>query len=255
MRVDHANRVSIITLDRPEKLNAIDSATLHDLDAVMTELGADSGVGAVVITGEGKAFSAGADIAAMSSFDGPHDFSAYIELMTDVYEHIERLPKPTIAAINGVALGGGFELALACDLRVMADTARVGLPEVKLGLLPGGGGTQRLSRAVPVAVAKRMLMTGDPIGADEAHRFGLVNEVAPVEAVVNRAVELASQLADGPALALAAAKRLVDNGRAMPLSGAIVYERETVSMLFGSGDGIEGVRAFVDKRPAKFQGR
>jgi enoyl-CoA hydratase len=160
-----------------------------------------------------------------------------------------------VAAINGIALGGGFELGLACDLRLMADTARVGLPEVKLGLLPGGGGTQRLSRLLPVAVAKRMLMTGDSMGADDALRFGLVNEVAPAGTVVDRAMLLAAQLGEGPALALAAAKRLVDNGRSMPLSSAISYERETVSMLFGSGDGIEGVRAFVDKRPPKFQGR
>jgi enoyl-CoA hydratase len=255
MRVTHEGRVAVVTLDRPDKLNAIGAHTLRDLDGVITALESDSGVGAVVITGDGKAFSAGADIAEMSSFDHPHDFSVFIELMTDVYDNIERLPKPSIAAINGIAFGGGFELALACDLRVMAESARVGLPEVKLGLLPGGGGTQRLARAVPAAVAKRMLMTGDPMGAADAHRFGLANEVTPVETVVDRAVELAAQLANGPALALAAAKRLVDNGRSMPLSAAIAYERETVSMLFGSADGIEGVRAFVDKRPPKFIGR
>ena len=255
MRVDRRDAVAIVTLDRPDRLNAIGTPTLHELDGVITEIAADAAVGSVVVTGEGKAFSAGADISEMSSFDGPYAFSAFIELMTDVYDRVERLPKPTIAAINGVAFGGGFELALACDLRVMADTARLGLPEVKLGLLPGGGGTQRLSRLLPAAVAKRMLMTGDPMSADDAYRFGLVNEVAPVGDVVGRAVSLATALASGPSLAIAAAKRLVDNGRSLPLTSAIAYEREAVSMLFGSGDGIEGVRAFLDKRPPKFQGR
>ena len=160
-----------------------------------------------------------------------------------------------MAALHGVALGGGLELALACDLRVADDTARLGVPEIKLGLLPGAGGTARLPRLLPKAIAKQMLLTGAPLSAADAHRLGLVNEVVPAGGALDAALALAASLSSLPPLALAAAKRLVDEGAAMPLRSAITLERETVAMLFGTEDRVEGVRAFLEKREPTFQGR
>jgi enoyl-CoA hydratase len=168
---------------------------------------------------------------------------------------LARCPKPSVAAIHGVALGGGLELALACDLRVAEDGARLGVPEIKLGVLPGAGGTARLPRLLPKAVAKQLLLSGEPLSAADAHRLGLVNEVVPAGTALDAALALASRLAALPPLALAAAKRLVDEGATLPLDAAVTFERETVSMLFGTADRVEGVRAFLDKRSPTFEGR
>jgi enoyl-CoA hydratase len=250
-----ADGVGILVLNRPERLNAIGRATLVELGHRLDEIEADDLVRAVVVTGEGKAFSAGADISELDGLDGPPAFSRFIRRFTDTYARLQELPKPSIAAVNGVAYGGGFELALACDLRVAGATARLGVPEIKLGLLPGAGGTARLTKMVPPPVAKQLLMTGDPLEAADAHRLGLVNAVVPDDQVLDTACSVAARLAAGPALALAAAKRLVDTGQAMPLDAAVVLERETVAMLYGTDDRVEGTAAFLAKRAPTFRGR
>jgi enoyl-CoA hydratase len=251
--VEHQGRVAVITLQRPDRLNAIGTEMVASLSEVLSSLAVDDGVGALVVTGSGRAFSAGADIVEFSSFAGPSQFATFIHRLTDALDQLQDLPKPSIAAINGIAFGGGMELALACDLRVAATEARLGLPEIKLGLLPGGGGTARVSRLLPPAIAKQLLLTGEPLGAADALRLGLVNQV--VDDALQGALTLASRLASLPPLALAAAKRLVDHGREMSLDAAIVFERETVSGLFGTEDRAEGVAAFLEKRAASFKGR
>jgi enoyl-CoA hydratase len=252
LRVERIDRVALLTLDRPDRLNALSAALTAALADAVADIAADPGVGAVVVTGAGRAFSAGADIEELDALDGPPDFAAFVGRMAAANAALQALAQPSVAAVNGVALGGGFELALACDLRVCAERARLGVPEIKLGLLPAAGGTARLTRMLPPAVTKQLLLTGEPLPAAEAHRLGLVNEVVADDRVVERAVELATHLAALPAQALAAAKRLVDEGVDMPLAAAVTFERETVSMLFGTEDRTEGVAAFLEKRAPTF---
>jgi len=247
--------VGVVTLRRPDRLNALSSEIAAGLHAAVRAAGADDAVRAVVVAGEGRAFCAGADIRELETLEGPHDFGAFVRRLTDAFDALARCPKPSVAAIHGVALGGGLELALACDLRVAEDGARLGVPEIRLGLLPGATGTARLPRLLPNAVAKQLLLTGEPLPAAEAHRLGLVNEVVPEGSGLDAALALAGRLTALPPLALAAAKRLVDEGATLPLDVAVTLERETVSLLFGTADRVEGVRAFLDKRPARFEGR
>ena len=249
---ERRERTALLTLDRPGRLNAVGSDMIGELDDHLDRIEADAGLRAVVITGAGRAFSAGADISELDTFATPDDFARFVNRLTDAYDRIERLPKPVIAAINGFALGGGCELALACDLRIAAPGAKIGLPEVKLGVMPGAAGTQRISRLLPAGLAKFLLMTGEPMSSADAERFGLVNQVA--DDCVSAAVGLAHRLSDLAPMALAAAKRLVDRGREMPLEAAIVFERETVTALFSTEDRQEGLTAFLEKRPPKFTG-
>jgi enoyl-CoA hydratase len=256
VRVDRpADRVAILLLDRPDRLNALSSELAAQLSDAVIELEADPEVGALVVAGEGRCFSAGADITELEGLDSPHAFAAFIRGLEGALAVVARCPLPSVAAVHGVALGGGLELALACDLRVAESTARLGVPEIKLGLLPGAAGTARLTRMLPPGVAKQLLLTGEPLGAADAHRLGLVNEVVDEGTARVAAVRLAARLAELPPLALAAGKRLVDEGGQMPLDAAIAFERETVAMLFGTDDRAEGIRAFLDKRPPSFTGR
>jgi enoyl-CoA hydratase len=248
-------RVTVLMLHRADRLNALSSAVARRLATAVAEIERDDDVRAIVIAGEGRAFCAGADIAELDTLDGPHGFASFVTVLTDAFGALARCPKPSVAAIHGLALGGGLELALACDLRIADETARLGVPEIKLGLLPGAAGTARLTRLLPNGLAKQMLLTGEPLGATEALRHGLVNEVVPAGEAFEAAVALATRLATLPPLALAAAKRLVDDGGFMPLANAIALERETVSMLFGTADRVEGVRAFLEKRAPTFEGR
>ena len=249
---ERRERTALLTLDRPGRLNAVGSDMLSELHEHLDLIEADAGLRAVVITGAGRAFSAGADIDELDTHATPHDFARFVKRLTDAYDRIERLPKPVIAAINGFALGGGLEMALSCDLRVAAPGAKLGLPEVKLGVMPGAAGTQRISRLLPAGVAKFLLMTGEPMSASDAERFGLVNQIA--DDCVTVALELSHRLSDMAPMALAAAKRLVDRGREMSLESAIVFERETVTALFSTEDRQEGLTAFREKRPPKFTG-
>jgi enoyl-CoA hydratase len=250
--VERDERVAVLTLDRPQQLNAIGAAMLEQLDRALETLRDDPRIGALVIAGAGRAFSAGADIAEFGALTRAAEFRAWIERISDTCDRIERFPKPVVAAVDGAALGGGFELVLACDLRVASARARFGLPEVKLGLLPGAGGAQRLARQVPVTVARHMLLTGEPIPAAEAFRLGLVNQVVADGDALTSASALARSLADGPAAALAAAKRLLGDGLDRALDEAVRLERESIARLFETADAREGVQAFLDKRPPRF---
>jgi len=247
--------IAIVTLATPERLNAIGTDTLTDLDGALTDLERDDAVRAFVVTGEGRAFSAGANIEELAGLDGRTGFARFVRTFTDVLDRLEQHPKPSIAAIDGVALGGGLELALACDLRVASDRARLGVPEIKLGLLPGAGGTQRLPRLLPRGIATQMLLTGAPLTALDAHRLGLVNELSGDAPALDVAERLAREIATGPPLAHAAAKRLVQRGVTLPLVDAIGLERDTVAELFDTDDAREGVAAFREKRLPKFRGR
>jgi enoyl-CoA hydratase/carnithine racemase len=255
LRVESSGAIAVVTLARPERLNAIGTDTLTDLDAALTGLETDDHVRAFVITGEGRAFSAGANLDELSGLDGAAGFARFVQFFTDVLDRLEQHPKPSIAAVDGVALGGGLELALACDLRVASDRARLGVPEIKLGLLPGAGGTQRLPRLLPRGIATQMLLTGEPLGAVDAQRFGLVNELSGDAPALVVAERLAREIAAGPPLAHAAAKHLVQRGATLTVRDAIDLERETVAGLFATADAAEGLAAFREKRPPEFLGR
>ncbi|UGQ11230.1 enoyl-CoA hydratase/isomerase family protein [Yinghuangia sp. ASG 101] len=249
------DRVAVLTLNRPDKLNAIGAPVLDALEAELDRLRDDDRVRALVIAGAGRAFSAGADLDEIDRCTGPYDFRAFVHRMTDVYDQVQEFPKPSVAAIHGFAFGGGLELSLACDLRVAGRGARLGVPEMKLGVLPGAAGTQRLPRLIPPGIAKQMILTGEPLGAERAHAVGLVNALAPDDNVLAAARELAGLLAAGAPRALAAGKQLVDRGPGMDLAAGIAYERETVSVLFSTQDREEGLKAFKERRPPRFTGR
>ncbi|MEU5634787.1 enoyl-CoA hydratase/isomerase family protein [Streptomyces rishiriensis] len=255
LRVDIRDRLAVLTLDRPGRLNAIGSDTARRLTEALNDVRDDDDVRAVVLTGAGRAFSAGADLGEIESFSAPGQFRAFVGRLTDVYALLAAFPKPSVAAVHGFAFGGGLELALACDLRVAERGARLGLPEMKLGVLPGAGGTQRLPRLLPTAIAKQMILTGEPIDAERAWQLGLVNELAEPGGVLAAAEKLAAGLTAGAPLALAAGKRLIDYGLGMDLETAIAYERETVSVLFATEDREEGLKAFRERRPGEFRGR
>jgi enoyl-CoA hydratase len=245
--------VATVTVDRPEAMNALDRPTLEELRDTLAELALDASARVVVLTGAGeKAFVAGADIKYMSGL-GVDEARAWGELGHRSAQLLETMPKPTIAAINGFALGGGCELALACDLRYAASTARLGQPEINLGIIPGWGGTQRLARVCGLGVAKELVLTGRLIDADEALRVGLVNAVH--DPVAEKAREVAKLLASKSPLALAAAKRALNHA----LQGDHVenLEREATEFaeLFASEDAKEGMTAFAEKREPRFTGR
>ncbi len=251
-RFERKGRVALLTLDRPARLNAIGSDTIAQLHAHLDVIETEAELRAIVITGAGRAFSAGADITELDSLRDGHDFSRFVHGLADGYGRLAAIAVPSIAAINGVAFGGGLELALACDLRIAAPRAQLGVPEIKLGLLPAAGGSQRLARFLPAAVAKHLLMTGTPLTAEEALRFGLVNSIE--DDAVAAAMTLAASLADGPPMALAAAKLLVDRGGPAALEDGIQLERDTVAGLFDTADRAEGLAAFLTKRAPRFTG-
>ncbi|MBA2945740.1 enoyl-CoA hydratase/isomerase family protein [Streptomyces himalayensis] len=254
LRVEVRDRIAVLTLDRPERLNAIGTDTVEQLKQALEDVRGDDDVRALVLAGEGRAFSAGADLGEIESFTAPGQFRAFVGRLTEAYALLEDFPKPSVAAVHGFAFGGGLELALSCDLRVAERGARLGLPEMKLGVLPGAGGTQRLPRLLPTPIAKQMILTGEPIDAERAWQLGLVNEVAEPGGALAAAEALAAKLTAGAPLALAAGKRLINHGLGMDLEAAIAYERETVSVLFSTEDRAEGLKAFRERRPGEFRG-
>jgi enoyl-CoA hydratase len=255
VRTEVADRIALLTIDRPEKLNALNSEVLRDLSAALDATRLDPEVGAVVITGAGpKAFVAGADIAELSKMT-PISGRGHSLAGQAVLSKIENLGKPVIAAINGFALGGGCELALACTLRVASDNARLGQPEVKLGILPGYGGSQRLARIVGKGRAMEICLTGEPVSAEEAHRIGLVNRVVPQGQAVAAAREIAAKIvANGP-LAVAYTMEAIHHGLEMPLEDGLFLEATLFGLCASTADMREGMAAFLEKRPARFEGR
>ncbi len=247
--------VALVRLNRPQRLNAISPQMVQDLKAVIERVREDLDVRALVFTGEGRAFSAGADISELVKLGGPPDFLRFIERIQATYNALEDLDRPTIAAINGLAYGGGCELALACDLRIMAEAAGIGVPEIKIGVLPGAGGTQRLAHMLPPAIAKQMVYFGEPLSSADALRHGLVNAVVPHEQVLETALTWARRLAELPPLALRSAKLLVHAGVNADLKTGVEAERQAVAFLFGTEDRKEGMQAFLEKRGPTFSGR
>jgi enoyl-CoA hydratase/carnithine racemase len=255
LEVDAGTGVGTIRLDRP-KMNAINEQVTDELSAVAREATFDDRVRAVVVWGGDKIFAAGADIKEMAE-RMPAEMMNRIGALQAVFTQVEDIPKVTIAAINGFALGGGCELALCCDFRVMADNGQIGQPEILLGIIPGAGGTQRLPRLIGPARAKDLIFTGRFVGCVEALQIGLVDKVVPAEDVYKTAVEMAAQFASGPTVALRAAKMAVQRGREMDLGDGLAFEREVFVNLFATEDQKIGMHSFVEEGPgkARFVGR
>lgn len=246
--------IAVLTLNRPDKLNALNAELLRELDATLEKLSADPSVSCAILTGAGeKAFAAGADIAAMLEM-GTEQARAFSEMGHRVCSRIEKAPFPVIGAINGFALGGGCEIALACDFLYASDKAKLGQPEVNLGVMPGFGGTQRLARRVGIARARELCYTGDTIAADEALRIGLVNAVVPHAELLGKVREVAAKIAGKGRLAVAQCKRTLFSGADVPLDVANALETQSFAMLFGTKDRSEGMKAFLEKRKAAFTG-
>lgn len=246
--------IAILTFVREERLNALDHRTMHELADTFDALGRDDSVSVIVMTGRGKAFVAGADINGYLDIE-LLDYVNFQRLGRRMYEAVERCTKPVIAAVNGWALGGGFELVLVADIVIASERAKLGLPECKLGLLPGGGGTQRLPRLVGRNKAKELLMTGEPVTAAEAERLGIVNKVVPPDELMETALAMARTIADRAPQAMRMAKQLVNDGIDAPLDTAITMETGMTATLFDTHDAREGIRAFFEKRAPVFTGR
>jgi enoyl-CoA hydratase len=243
--------IATLTVNRPDALNALNNEVLNDLYDAFTLLGKDESVDAIIVTGEGKAFVAGADISAMYEMN-PVQGRDMIANGHRVMNLIEATPKPVIAAVNGFALGGGCELAMACDIRIASERAKFGQPEVNLGIIPGFGGTQRLPRLVGKGMAKLLIMTGEIIDAQEAHRIGLVEKVVAPEHLMEAAHALANKIIAKAPLAISSAKSTINMGYNMDMAAASTLEIEAFTGPFSSQDKTEGMGAFLEKRQPKF---
>jgi enoyl-CoA hydratase len=248
-------RVALITLDRPERLNTLSPDMLDDLAARLGEVEADEGIGAAVLIGAGdKAFSAGADVSLVREAS-PIEAREFAGRGHATLDRVEALPKPVVAAVNGYALGGGCELALACDVRLASDRAQLGLPEVTLGIFPGWGGTQRLPRLIGPGRAKELIFTGRRVGAEEALALGLVDRVHPHDELLDAALELAGEMAAKPGWAVAASKAMINRAGDGDQAGNLARELDLFSLAFATEDQREGMAAFFEKRPPQFRGR
>jgi enoyl-CoA hydratase len=246
--------VALITINRPDKLNALNDRVIAELGDVASRLASDGTIGGAILTGAGKAFAAGADIGELAD-QGPFDGKARALAGQAVLRRLETCGKPVIAAVNGFALGGGCELAMACHLRVASQTAKFGQPEVKLGIAPGYGGTQRLPRLVGKGVALELILTGEMIDAAEAHRIGLVNRVVPPQDLPSATEALLRNILSKGPLAVRLALEAVERGLDMSLEEGLLLEANHFGLLAATADMKEGLSAFLEKRPPKFQGR
>lgn len=254
VKTEREGHLAIVTIARPEKLNALDPVVLAELAAAFESLAGEGAPRAAILTGEGKAFVAGADIAAMAALT-PAQAKSFADAGHRFGALLEGLAFPVIAAVNGFALGGGCEIALACDFIYASEKAKFGQPEVKLGVIPGFGGTQRLARRVGIGVARELVFTGDIIDAAQALRIGLVNAVFAPEELLPKAREAAEKIAAMGPLAVAAGKRVLLRGEDVPLPSANELEATAFAALFQSADQKEGMAAFLEKRKATFEGR
>ncbi|OYT47785.1 crotonase [Candidatus Bathyarchaeota archaeon ex4484_231] len=254
VKVEREQNIVWITLNRPHRLNAFNDVLMDELSEVLDTVDKDASVRCVIITGEGdRAFSAGADITAFPKVT-PVLAAEFSRRGQKVFSKVEELSKPVIAAINGYALGGGLELALACDFRIASEHAELGNPEVNLGMIPGWGGTQRLVRIVGLRNAKRIVMLGDRIKADEALKMGLVDKVVPFEKLREEAKALAQRLCEGPPIALKYAKHAVNFGSQVPLEFGLRIEAGLMALLFSTQDIKRGIEAFMSRRKPEFKG-
>ncbi|OVZ56942.1 enoyl-CoA hydratase [Pigmentiphaga sp. NML080357] len=251
--IERRGRVGLLTLNRPKALNALNDALMDELGAGLLALDADPGIGAMIITGNEKAFAAGADIGAMKDWSYMDVYGS--DFITRNWETLRRVRKPVIAAVAGYALGGGCELAMMCDMLVAADTAKFGQPEIKLGIIPGAGGSQRLPRAVGKAKAMDLILTGRLMDAAEAERAGLVSRVVAADRLLDEAVEMATVIASMSLPSVMMAKEAVNRAYETPLAEGLLFERRLFHSLFGTQDQKEGMEAFVAKRPPVFKHR
>jgi enoyl-CoA hydratase len=250
------DRVAIITFNRPARLNAIDVPLLLALERAIEACEDDERVRVIVLTGAGeKAFMAGGDITGLNTRQGLAHYVEFSDLVHRVFRRLEMTDKPTISAVNGFALGGGMELMLSTDIRILADTARIGLTEIALGIFPGGGGTQRAPRQMAPCVAKELMFTGDHISAEQAMKLCLANRVVPKADLMAETMALAVRIAERSPLALKLMKRAITNGTDMTLAAGLAYESSMVSLAFDSEDAHEGLAAFIEKRKPAFKGR
>jgi enoyl-CoA hydratase len=248
-------KIEIVTLNRPKQMNAVDRTLVGEMIQLIEEIADDDEIRAVIIKGNEKFFCVGADIKDVIGITSSVEAHQWFDKGQALMNIIENLEKPVIAAVSGSALGGGCELVLSCDIRVAAENAVFGLPEIKLAVIPGGGGTQRLPRLVGVGRAKEMIYSGDTIDAHEAYRIGLVNKVVPVESLMGEAKRLAQKLASRPAFALKMAKMVVNKGINIDLQSALSLERSSIELLFSTEDQKEGMKAFIENRKPIFKGR
>lgn len=247
-----AGRVGVIALNRPKQMNALNDQLMDELGAALKAYDADDSIGCIIVTGSDKAFAAGADISVMTKYSFADVFRT--EFISRNWETIRSVRKPVIAAVAGFALGGGCEVAMMCDIVIAADNAKFGQPEIKIGIIPGAGGTQRLPRAIGKAKAMDMVLTSRMMDAAEAERAGLVSRVVPLDKLMDEALAAASAICDMPRLAAMAAKESVNRAFESPLSDGLMYERRLFHALFSTDDQEEGMEAFLAKRKAQFRG-
>jgi len=251
--VETRGRVGLVRLNRPKQLNALNDALINELGDALARFDADEGIGAMVVTGSDKAFAAGADIGAMKDWGYMDVYKG--EYITRNWERIKAIRKPIIGAVAGYALGGGCELAMMCDIIIAADTAKFGQPEIKLGIIPGAGGTQRLPRAVGKAKAMDLVLTGRIMDAAEAERAGLVSRVVSADKLIDEALAAAAQIAEFSLPSVMMAKEAVNRAFESPLAEGMLFERRFFHALFATEDQKEGMAAFVEKRKPKFKHR